>query len=86
MIRLSRRAMLSTGLAVIAAPTRAWRAAAQDGYPNRFIKLLVPWPPGGITDVTARILAQQLTIELGQSVAVENRPGAAGTIGHAAPG
>jgi tripartite-type tricarboxylate transporter receptor subunit TctC len=83
MMRLSRRAMVSTGLGVIAAPTGAWRAVAQDGYPNRFIKLLVPWPPGGITDVTARILAQQLTSELGQSVTVENRAGAAGTIGHA---
>jgi tripartite-type tricarboxylate transporter receptor subunit TctC len=83
MIRLSRRAALLTGLAAVAAPTGAWRAGAQDGYPNRFIKLLVPWPPGGITDVTARVLAQQLTSELGQSVTVENRAGAAGTIGHA---
>jgi tripartite-type tricarboxylate transporter receptor subunit TctC len=83
MIRLSCRAMLWRGLAVIAVAISAWHAVAQDGYPNRFIKLLVPWPPGGITDVTARILAQQLTIELGQSVTVENRGGAAGTIGHA---
>jgi tripartite-type tricarboxylate transporter receptor subunit TctC len=83
MIRLSRRAVLSAGLAAVAAPGRARRLAAQDAFPNRFIKLIVPWPPGGITDVTARVLANQLTAELGQSVAVENRAGAAGTVGHA---
>jgi tripartite-type tricarboxylate transporter receptor subunit TctC len=81
---LSRRAVLSTALTAIAAPAVMRRATAQgSSYPNRFIKLVVPWPPGGITDVMARILAQQLSSELGQSVAVENRQGAAGTVGHA---
>ena len=88
MTRPSRRAVLSTGLvsgglAALAVPACVSRAAAQDAYPNRFIKLIVPWPPGGVTDVTARVLANQLTLALGQSVAVENRAGAAGTVGHA---
>ena len=83
MNRLSRRAALSVGLAALAAPMIR-RAGAQAAYPTRVIKIIVPWPPGGITDVTGRVLAQRLTVELGQTVVVENRPGAAGTIGHAA--
>ena len=59
-------------------------ARAQDVYPNRVIKLVVPWPPGGVTDVTGRFCAQKLSTELGQTMIVENRQGAAGTIGHAA--
>jgi tripartite-type tricarboxylate transporter receptor subunit TctC len=84
---VSRRAMLSAGLVGLAAvAVSTWaggrRAAAQDGYPNRYIKLVVPWPPGGVTDTTGRILAQYLSAELGQSVVVENKGGASGTIGH----
>jgi len=82
MNRLSRRAALSAGLAALAAPMIR-RAGAQAAYPNRVIKMIVPWPPGGVTDVTGRVLAQRLTVELGQTVVVENRPGASGTIGHA---
>src|SRR5262249_25354727 len=80
---LSRRAVLSGGVAVLTAPMLR-RADAQAAYPNRPVKMIVPWPPGGVTDVTGRVLAQRLTVELGQAVVVENRPGAAGTIGHAA--
>jgi tripartite-type tricarboxylate transporter receptor subunit TctC len=50
-------------------------------YPQRAIKLMVPFPPAGATDVVSRILAQKLTERLGQSMVVENRPGAGGTIG-----
>jgi tripartite-type tricarboxylate transporter receptor subunit TctC len=75
--------MLRIGAAAIAAPTIAG-ARAQDAYPSRVIKLVVPWPPGGVTDVTARLLAQRLSTELGHTMIVENRQGASGTIGHAA--
>ncbi|MFD2182455.1 Bug family tripartite tricarboxylate transporter substrate binding protein [Rhodoplanes azumiensis] len=78
----SRRSVLST-LAAAAASAAARPAASQPGYPSRPVKMIVPWPPGGITDVTGRILAQRLGVELGQPTVVENRPGAAGTIGHA---
>lgn len=54
---------------------------AQATYPDKSIKFLVPWPPGGATDQVARILVQPLTKELGVSVFVENKGGAGGNIG-----
>jgi len=56
------------------------QAYAQD-YPSRPIRLVVPWPPGGITDVISRGLGIALADSLGQQVIPDNRPGAAGTVG-----
>ena len=56
-------------------------AQAADKFPDRPIMFTVPFPPGGPTDAMARILATELTRELGQSVVVENRAGAGGNIG-----
>jgi tripartite-type tricarboxylate transporter receptor subunit TctC len=53
---------------------------AQD-YPNKPVRLVVPYPPGGATDVIGRVLAQNLTVNLGQQVVVDNRAGAAGSLG-----
>src|SRR5216117_157723 len=57
----------------------AGSALAQD-YPSRPVKMVVPYAPGGATDIIARILGQQLTESLGQSFIVENRPGASGNL------
>lgn len=56
-------------------------ASAQD-LPRGPITLIVPWAPGGSADALSRLLAQQLSADLGQSFVVENRPGASGLVGH----
>lgn len=74
----NRRAALATLLAT----TLAWPALAQgQDFPNRPLRLIVPFPPGGGTDVLARIMAQKFAEWMGQPVLVENRAGAAGAIG-----
>ena len=55
-------------------------ANAQSGYPNRPIHMAVPFPPGGVSDAAARMVAEQLTKRLGQQVVVENKPGASGNV------
>lgn len=55
---------------------------AEGSYPNRTVTLVVSWAPGGSTDFVGRLLAQQMSKELGQPMVVENRAGASGTIGH----
>lgn len=56
-------------------------AANAADYPTKPIRLIVPWPPGGGTDVFARVIGQKLTESLGYTVVVDNRPGASGNIG-----
>jgi tripartite-type tricarboxylate transporter receptor subunit TctC len=68
------------GAALLMAAT-APVAAAQDAWPTRPVKIIVPYPPGGTTDLLARLMAARLTESLGQSFVVENRGGASGSIG-----
>jgi tripartite-type tricarboxylate transporter receptor subunit TctC len=74
MTRLLRRAALALPALLLAAPARA-------AWPERPIRLVVPFPPGSGTDLLARMLAEPLGRALGQSVVTENRPGATGTVG-----
>src|ERR1700722_12889960 len=57
------------------------RAGAEAAYPNRTIKMIVPYPAGGTTDFLGRLVADQLTTGLGATVVVENKPGAGTTLG-----
>jgi tripartite-type tricarboxylate transporter receptor subunit TctC len=68
------------GLALIGALVCAIPAQAQN-YPNRAITMVVPFPPGGLTDVPARVFAAMLQLKIGQNVVVENKTGGNGTIG-----
>ena len=56
-------------------------SAFAQGYPNKLIRLIVPWPPGGGADVLSRILSPSLSENLGQQIVIDNRGGAAGNIG-----
>ena len=69
------------GYACVAALLAVQPVQAQD-YPNRPIRLIVPYPPGGPTDFVGRTVAEKLSAALGQQVVVDNRPGAAAMIGH----
>ena len=72
-----------TVLAVAAAAPFAAPAAAEADWPNRPVRVMVPYPPAGGADTTARILYATLSEDLGQQFAIENRGGAGGTIGEA---
>lgn len=56
-------------------------ALAQEAWPSRPIRFIVPWPPGGAADMIARLLSERLTVALGQPVQVDNRAGAGGIVG-----
>jgi tripartite-type tricarboxylate transporter receptor subunit TctC len=67
-------------LAVFCLALGGMEAGAQDKYPSKTVKIIVPYAPGGATDIVARVLGEQLRQSLGQSFVVENKPGAFGII------
>jgi tripartite-type tricarboxylate transporter receptor subunit TctC len=80
MPRPSRRAVLAAGAAALSLPFIG-RASAQAAWPNRVVKVVVPFAPGGTTDILGRLMAQKLSEEYGQQFIVENKAGAGGNIG-----
>src|SRR6516165_245110 len=78
------RALLRLSLAVMALAALAPAAVSQQAFPTHPIRLIVPYPAGGATDVVARIVAEKMSEELGQQIYVDNRPGAGTMIGASA--
>jgi tripartite-type tricarboxylate transporter receptor subunit TctC len=79
---LDRRHLLRVAAASVVAPALAGHATAQSStYPNRYVRLVVPFPPGGGTDAIARVVSVKLSEMWGQNMVVENRGGGATNIG-----
>jgi tripartite-type tricarboxylate transporter receptor subunit TctC len=78
---LTRRRLISLAAASALAPSALGRSARAQAWPTRFVRLIVPFPPGGGTDAIARILAGKLSDLWGQQMVVENRGGGATNIG-----
>src|SRR3989442_10627696 len=72
--------MLRVATAALLALLWAHGPAYSQAYPSRTVRIVIPFPPGGTSDILARTLAQKLTDEWGQQVIAENRPGAAGNV------
>jgi tripartite-type tricarboxylate transporter receptor subunit TctC len=72
---------IGLSLAFLLASIFSFNVSAQSTYPNRPIRLIIPFTPGGVTDTSGRYIAEQLTLKLGQQVIADNRPGASGNIG-----
>jgi tripartite-type tricarboxylate transporter receptor subunit TctC len=80
---MPRRGLITLLIALLAGALIPAAALAADPYPDRPIRLIVPFPAGGGTDIVARVLGQKLHESLGQPVIIDNRGGAGGTIGTA---
>jgi tripartite-type tricarboxylate transporter receptor subunit TctC len=80
---LNRRSFLAATLAVASAPTAAQTSGQAAPWPSKPIKLVVPYAPGGTTDVVARMVAEYLGQKLGQNIIVDNKPGKGAMVGTA---
>lgn len=76
-MKLDKVRHVAAALLLLCSTAAAW----SQGFPNKPVRIIVPWPPGGGTDIFARSIGQKLTDSWGQQVIVDNRPGASGNIG-----
>jgi len=79
MVRITKRQLLAAGLSAAAWPATSWAQRAD--YPNKPLRIVVTFPPGGSSDAMLRLLAPRLSERLGQQIVVDNKPGAGGNIG-----
>src|SRR6478672_10897624 len=75
------RQSVRLGLAAALCAGSSAAAIAQNNYPTKAVRLIVPFPPGGSTDIIARLVGQKLGERLGHEIVIDNRGGAGGTIG-----
>jgi tripartite-type tricarboxylate transporter receptor subunit TctC len=75
---MHRRTLLATALALSAGAPAVW---AQSAYPTKPVRLVVPFAPGGTTDIVARVVSEKINVALGQTMIVENKAGGGGSIG-----
>jgi len=80
-MKLSRKAVLSALISALIVAAAAPAVAQGQNYPSRLIKIIVPFPPGGNPDLAARLVANRMSIDFNQTVIIENKPGANGSIG-----
>ena len=83
MISISQKRIFSffTGLSLALLAISTASVSAQSDFPNKPVRLIVPFTPGGVTDASARLVAEQMSKRLGHQMIVENKPGASGNIG-----
>ncbi len=77
----ARAAWKAAVCALVASAAMASAGAIAQTWPNRAIRVVVPWPPGGVVDVMARIMTTRMSADLGQPILIEHRPGAVSNIG-----
>ena len=80
---MQRRNWIAAAAALVAISPFLANTASAQAWPTRPIKLVVPFPPGGLIDNMARLVAPKLALELGQPIVIDNKPGAGGNLGAA---